>query len=225
MYVTNFEVNLGDILQTLTFHVVPDSCIMDPVIIGRDVLENGVSVKIDNDNLIFHFKKQANFCEPIANQPDFTQIDTDLTGDDRDNLIKLLNQFANCFIEGVPHRRVKTGELQIDLLDPHKAVQRRPYGLAPTEKQIDRDKVKELLDAGVIRESSSPFASPILLVKKKDNTERMCVDYRELNSNTRPEHYPLPRIEDQIDQLSGAHYFTSGIGISPNPYPPRQHTP
>ncbi|CAH2085257.1 unnamed protein product [Euphydryas editha] len=203
------EVNLGNFIKLLTFHVVPNSCLTDPVIIGRDILENGVSVEINNDNLIFHFKEQVNVCESTATQPDFTRIDTDLTADDRDALIRLLNKYASSFVDGVPRRRVNTGELEIDLVDPHKTVQRRPYRLAPTEKQIVREKVQELLDAGVIRESSSPFASPILLVKKKDNTERMCVDYRELNSNTRPEHYPLPRIEEQIDQLSGAHYFSS----------------
>lgn len=203
------EVNLGEISQTLTFHIVPDSCLMDPVIIGRDILENGVSVEIDHDNLIFHFKEQVHMCKSIVNQPDFSQIDTDLIGDDREILVQLLNKYASSFIEGVPRKRVTTGELEIDLVDPHKIVQRRPYRLAPIEKQKVREKVQELLDAGVIRESSSPFASPILLVRKKDGSERMCVDYRELNSNTRPEHYPLPRIEEQIDQLSGAHYFTS----------------
>lgn len=72
-----------------------------------------------------------------------------------------------------------------------------------------RDKIKELLDAAIIRESSSPFPSPILLVKKKDGTDRLCVDYRELDSNTVPDRYPLPLIGDQIQRLVGAHYFTS----------------
>lgn len=59
------------------------------------------------------------------------------------------------------------------------------------------------------RESSSPFANLILLMKKKGNTARMRVDYRELNSNTGPEHYPLPGIAAKIDQLSGAYYLSS----------------
>lgn len=101
----------------------------------------------------------------------------------------------------------------INLMDPTKLVQRTPYRLASAEKEIVRGKVQELLDAGVIRENSSPFANPILLVKKKDNTDRMCVDYRELNPNMRAEHYPLPLIDEQVDQLSGAQFnglhFTS----------------
>lgn len=179
------------------------------MIIGRDILERGVSVEIDGEKLTFYFKKENNLCESIMAKLDFAQVDTDLIGTDRKSLIELLNKYADCFIEGIPTRRVKTGELEITLIDPHKTVQRRPYKLAPVEKQVVREKVEELLNAGVIRESSSPFASPIHLVKKKDNSDRMVVDYRELNSNTRPEHYPLPRIEEQIDQLYGANYFSS----------------
>ncbi|XP_073961925.1 uncharacterized protein [Choristoneura fumiferana] len=64
---------------TLRTSSVPESCISDPVIIGRDILENGVSVQINNDELVFSFKEQTNFCNSIAAKPDFSQIDTDLT--------------------------------------------------------------------------------------------------------------------------------------------------
>ena len=168
------EVNLGHFMKLLTFHVVPDSCLTDPVIIGRDILDNGVSVKINNDNLMFYFEEQVQVCKSIATQPDLTRIDTDLTARDRDALIRLLNKYASNFVDGIPRRRVNTGELEIDLVDPHKTVQRRPYRLAPIEKQTFREKVQELLDAGVIRESTSPFASSIPLVKKRI-TPKECV--------------------------------------------------
>jgi len=67
--------------------------------------------------------------------------------------------------------------------------------------------IKQLLDANIIRPNSSPFASPMLLVKKKNGTDRLCVDYRELNSNTISDKYPLPLISDQIGRLSGAKFF------------------
>lgn len=140
---------------------------------------------------------------------DFANIDTDLQGDDKLALIRIVGKYSKFFVDGIPTRRVTTGVLRIDLVDPNKTVQRHPYRLAPAEKEKVNEKIESLLKAGVIRESSSPFASPILLVKKKDNTDRMCVDYRELNANTRPEHYPLPRIDEQIDRLHGAHYFSS----------------
>lgn len=67
----------------------------------------------------------------------------------------------------------------------------------------------ELLEHNIIRESTSAFSSPIILVKKKNGQNRMCVDYRELNKNTLRDHYPLPIISDQIDQLSGGFYYST----------------
>lgn len=69
--------------------------------------------------------------------------------------------------------------------------------------------VKEMEETGVIKPSSSPWASPIVLVPKKDGTTRFCVDYRRLNSVTKKDVYPLPRIDDILDTLGGKKYFSS----------------
>jgi len=87
-------------------------------------------------------------------------------------------------------------------------VQRRPYRLGVDEKELVRDKIKEMLAANVIRPSNSPFASPIWLVKKKDGSDRLCTDYRELNANTVADKYPLPLISDQVNRLRGGNYFS-----------------
>lgn len=202
-------VRIGDYSTTLLFHVVPDDCISDPLLIGRDIIENGGRVTIDDNGLTITNNKEVDVCEKQVTFYDDMNIDTDLTGESKLELIRILNKYANNFINGIPTQRVTSGQMVINLIDPHKLIQRTPYRLAPAEKEVVREKIKELLDAGIIRESSSPYASPILLVKKKDNSDRMCVDYRELNSNTRAEHYPLPLIDEQVDQLSGAHYFSS----------------
>lgn len=99
-------------------------------------------------------------------------------------------------------------EFEIKLIDPCKIVQRRPYHLSVEERVIVRNKCSELLSAGVIRPSKSPFSSPILLAKKRDGTDRMCVDYRELNSNTVHVRYPLPLICDQVQRLAGARLYS-----------------
>jgi len=76
--------------------------------------------------------------------------------------------------------------------------------LAELKKQI-----QELLDKGLIRPSASPWGAPILLVKKKDGSQRLYINYRELNQVTVKNKYPLPRIDDLFDQLGGATIFST----------------
>jgi len=119
---------------------------------------------------------------------------------DKSLLYDILNEYSSSFIDGIPKNRVTTGQLEIRLVDSNKTVQRRPYRLSSDEKEIVRNMIKELLESNIIRPSCSPFASPILLVKKKNGTDRLCVDYRELNSNTVADKYPLPLISDKISR-------------------------
>ncbi|GJT34805.1 putative reverse transcriptase domain-containing protein [Tanacetum coccineum] len=81
---------------------------------------------------------------------------------------------------------------------------RAPYRLAPSEMKELSEQLKELSDKGFIRPSSSPWGAPVLFVKKKDGSFRMCIDYRELNKLTVKNRYPLPRIDDLFDQLQGS---------------------
>jgi len=79
-------------------------------------------------------------------------------------------------------------------MDQTKTVQRRPYRFSPSEREVVRNNVSELIKSKVIRPSNPPFASPALVVKKKNESARLCVDYRELNSNTISDKFPLPLI-------------------------------
>lgn len=94
-------------------------------------------------------------------------------------------------------------------LKQNKIVTYRPYRLAPIEKEKVDGIIQELLDKGIIRESDSQFASPVILGKKKDGSDRMCVDFRSLNKILEKDRYPLPLIEDQIDRLGRAKFFIS----------------
>ncbi|GKA03189.1 putative reverse transcriptase domain-containing protein [Tanacetum coccineum] len=87
-------------------------------------------------------------------------------------------------------------------------VARAPYRLAPFEMKELSDQLKELFDKGFIRPSSSPRGAPILFVKKKDGSFRMCINYRELNKLTVKNRYPLPRINDLFDQLQGSSVYS-----------------
>ncbi|GJW47175.1 putative reverse transcriptase domain-containing protein, partial [Tanacetum coccineum] len=97
-----------------------------------------------------------------------------------------------------PPRQV---EFQIDLVPRAALVARAPYRLAPSKMRELSVQLQEFLKKGFIRPSSSPWGAPVLFVKKKDGSFRMCIDYRELNKLTIKNRYPLPRIDDLFDQL------------------------
>ena len=80
--------------------------------------------------------------------------------------------------------------------------------MAPIEMKELKKQLDELLEKGFIRPSASPWGAPVLFVKKKDGTFRLCIDYRELNKVTIKNKYPLPRIDDLLDQLKGAKVFS-----------------
>ncbi|UYV77425.1 K02A2.6-like [Cordylochernes scorpioides] len=88
-------------------------------------------------------------------------------------------------------------------------IRKNPYRVSLKERNIISDQINSMLKNGIISHSSSPWASPIILVKKKNGEFRFCVDYRNLNSVTVKDQYPLPRIDDCFDSLHGARYFTS----------------
>ncbi|GJZ35512.1 putative reverse transcriptase domain-containing protein, partial [Tanacetum coccineum] len=99
-------------------------------------------------------------------------------------------------------------EFQIDLIPSVAPVARAPYRLAPSEMKELSEQLKELSDKGFIRPSSSPWGAPILFVKKKDGSFRMCINYQELNKLIVKNHYPLLRIDDLFDQLQGSSVYS-----------------
>ncbi|GJW80484.1 putative reverse transcriptase domain-containing protein, partial [Tanacetum coccineum] len=109
-------------------------------------------------------------------------------------------------LSGLPPSREV--EFCIDLIPGAVPVAKSPYRLAPTEMQELSNQLKELQEKGFIRPNSSPWGAPVLFVKKKDGSFRMCIDYRELNKLTVKNRYPLPRIDDLFDQLQGSRYFS-----------------
>ncbi|KAJ0542764.1 putative nucleotidyltransferase, Ribonuclease H [Helianthus annuus] len=123
--------------------------------------------------------------------------------------ISVVSEYPDVFPEELPglppDREV---EFRIHLIPGTTPIAKAPYRLAPTEMLELKKQLDELLSKGFIQPSSSPWGAPVLFVKKKDGSMRMCIDYRELNKITIKNRYPFPRIDDLFDQLQGARYFS-----------------
>jgi len=100
-------------------------------------------------------------------------------------------------------------DYSIPLVDGVVPVHIRPYRYAPQLKDEIEKQIQSMLQSGLIQKSNSPFSLSVLLVKKKDNTWRFCVDYRHLNAITAKGKYPVPIIDEFMDELSRASWFSS----------------
>ncbi|CAH9146476.1 unnamed protein product [Cuscuta epithymum] len=140
------------------------------------------------------------FLLSVAASSDHREIEGDLWA--------VIEEYGDIFDEpkGLPPFR--DIEHQIILKKGSEPVNVRPYRYAHFQKDEIERQVTEMLDKGIIQPSTSPYSSPVLLVKKKDGTWRFCTDYRALNALTVKDRYPIPTIEDTLDELHGAAYFT-----------------
>ena len=99
-------------------------------------------------------------------------------------------------------------DFSIDLIPGAGPISMTPYRMAPAELVELKKQIEDLLEKKFFRPSASPWGAPVLLIKKKDGSSRLCVDYRQLNKLTIKNKYPLPRIDDLLDQLRGAAVFS-----------------
>jgi len=122
--------------------------------------------------------------------------------------IPVVREFLEVFqqVPGLPPDREM--EFVVELLRGTTPISKAPYRMAPAELMELKKQLQELLDKGLIQPSVSPWGAPVLFVKKKDGSLRLCTDYRELNWVTMKNKYPLPRIDDLFDQLAGATIFS-----------------
>ncbi|GKE87786.1 putative reverse transcriptase domain-containing protein, partial [Tanacetum coccineum] len=123
--------------------------------------------------------------------------------------VPIVQDFPKVFpkdLSGIPPNRKV--EFRIDLVPGAALVARAPYRLVPSEMKELSEQLKELSDKGFIRTNSSPWGAPVLFIKKKDGSFRMCIDYRELSKLTMKNRYPLPRIDDLFDQLQGSSVYS-----------------
>ena len=135
--------------------------------------------------------------------------ETVVEGNEKEKLIQLITEYQDVFSLGsndigradkVKHR-IDTGSSY--------PIRQAPRRVPVAMKDEVKNHIEDMLNNGIIRESCSPWASPIVLVKKKDGGTRFCIDYRKLNNVTKRDAYPLPRMDDALETLSGAKYFST----------------
>ena len=143
----------------------------------------------------------------LPDTPDFSTVT--VPGEHRARLLSLLKKNSDVFAANAQDiGRTSTVKMSIDTKD-NPPVRQRPYRVPLSQQTVVDTAINDMLNNDVIERSSSPWASPIVLVKKKDGTTRFCVDFRKLNKITTPLAVPLPLVDDLLGVLGKAVYFSS----------------
>lgn len=143
----------------------------------------------------------------LANPHDLSPEDLDHINSLHPDLAEILHNYSHVFTlpPGLPPNRPH--DHHIHLIPDSTPVNIRSYRYLHFQKEAMTLLIADMLKEGIIRPSMSPYSSPILLVKKKDGLWRFCVDYRALNAITIRDRFPIPTIDELLDELNGAHYF------------------
>jgi hypothetical protein len=132
-----------------------------------------------------------------------------LTGEESRALATLLSMYKDVFARDA-NDLGKTALVKHQIQTGTEApIKSRPYRVPLALREAMEELIEAMLKQGVIKRSNSPWAAPVVLVKKQDQSIRFCVDYRKVNRITRQDAYPLPRIDEMLDCLNGAAFFTT----------------
>ena len=165
----------------------------------------GIVSKTKDDSISFEDRLYTKADLPDHIKP--TLEDTELTPDQESSAVKMILRYLDVFTgPNGEYGRTHLVKHTIDTGD-HKPV-RQPARRLTWARQEEADRqLDDMLEKGVAEPSQSPWSSPIVLASKPDGSIRFCVDYRQLNDLTRKDSYPLPRIDETLDQLAGAEWF------------------
>ncbi|GJY79721.1 putative reverse transcriptase domain-containing protein, partial [Tanacetum coccineum] len=181
------------------------------IIIGMDWLSNYKAGIICHEKVVRTPLLDGNVLRVVGERPDEKGrlLMSVKASDKKQEEVVVVRDFPEVFsddLSGLPP--IREIEFRIELIPGATPVAKSPYHLAPSEMEELSGQLKELQDKGFIRPSSSLWGAPVIFVRKKDGSFRMCIDYRELNKLTVKNRYPLPRIDDLFDQLQGSQFFS-----------------
>ena len=187
-------------------------------LLGLPTLSEGSRVAVQLDNLtegditlILEWEVGTISSVHLAQSPtggQLPQIPDSLSFEQQRDLRQLIEEYQDVFSkEGNPISSTSLVEHEIHTTGPPIRLPFRRQN--PIVRDIEQQQVKEMLRDEVIRPSTSPWASPVVMVKKKDGSMRFCVDFRKMNDATIKDAHPLPKIDDTLESLHGAQYFTT----------------
>ena len=135
--------------------------------------------------------------------------DTTMNVDQMARLSALIDKCSSVFAHNsddigrttIAHHKIDT--------DDYAPVNQMPYRLSSSDRENVQSQIETMLKQGIVRDSRSPWASPVILVDKKDGSKRLCVNYRKVHELTKKDRYPIPRVDDSLNLLAGNQYFTS----------------
>ena len=139
---------------------------------------------------------------------DIVSNSTHLSNSEKELLFVLLMEYADVFSFHSDLGRTDLTKHHIDTGDSQ-PIHQLPRRVSPARRQEVRQLLNEMLKNDIIQPSNSPWSSPIILVRKRDGSTRFCIDYRKVNSVTRKDAYPLPRVDDILDTLGGSKWFST----------------
>ena len=202
---TEERLMIDKMLKVAKFSVIPEYRTVE-----TPTVEN-FEKKLDHDESFHCDFNDVNVVTEHEDKDEFevTFKDCSLNKVQKDQLTAELKVFKDVFVtSSKTPGRTPYLKFKIDTGD-HKPIRNNPYRVSKTESDIMEKEIDQYLKLGLIRISQSPWSSPVLMIRKPDGGIRFCIDYRKLNSVTVKDSYPLPRIDDLLDVLGGAMYFSS----------------
>ncbi|GFX71526.1 retrovirus-related Pol polyprotein from transposon 17.6 [Trichonephila clavipes] len=194
---------IDDENYSLTWHVVPTDKLKFEAVIGSDLLEQA-SISFTKEGV--KFNKYENHAQLMQISAENLQEELDLRHVENRQIKKELEKLIQDY---KPEKTASTDVTMRIILKDEEPVCQHPRRLAFTERQEVNKQIEEWLNEGIIRPSSAEYASPIVMVKKKDGSSRMCIDYRKLNQKLVKDKFPLPIIEDVLDTLQEAKVYST----------------
>ncbi|UYV70724.1 hypothetical protein LAZ67_8000379 [Cordylochernes scorpioides] len=178
---------------------------LDDIVVNLDVAEDSFQTKNEEKR---EGQDQMKRKRPIL--PEDINVNHSLTSKERQEILDVVNEYRDCFALDMEELGcTDVTKMDIKEVDGSKPVCLRPYKTTASEREAIREIVREWKDNGIVTETRSPYASPVLLVRKKTGDHRLVVDYRRLNIQTVKDKFPLPRIDDLLEGLRNAKFFTT----------------